>query len=77
MAYGTLMMKKRWLFVLAELGGTLAPLPEPDQRPTKPETRSVNHFPKIMVSELSWAHKHVSWSSATTWGWSSWGGCFD
>ena len=31
---------------VAEHGGTLAPLPEPDPCPTKPETRSVNHFPQ-------------------------------
>jgi RHS repeat-associated protein len=53
---------------VAHHGGTLAPLPEPDLRPAKPETNSVNHFPKNMVSELSWAHSYDKLGQVTT-GW--------
>jgi len=35
--------------------GILAPLPGPDRRPPKP--KCVNHFIKILVSQLTWTHR--------------------
>jgi hypothetical protein len=42
--------------VVADHGGKLAPLPEADGRPAKPKTKCVNHFAKMLVSQLTGSH---------------------
>jgi len=39
--------------------GSLAPLPGTDYHPSKPETKCVNHFTQMLVSQLTRSHRWV------------------